>query len=177
MSSLLLFLGAVIIGSAAVAGLSAAPWLPTRKKEVDQLLFTLAKNPPRSVIDLGCGDGRILFAIARRFPNTICHGAEISLLPYFFAVLRKYLFPKRYKHVRIFFRSLYSVPLQEYDAVITFLLNTSYPKLLPKWRKELRSDAFLYIEAWPLPGVAHTERIQRGEILPLYVYEASSLQK
>lgn len=177
MSPLLFFILFVIVGSAAVAGVSAAPWLPTRKKEVDQLISALQKNPPQKIIDLGCGDGRIVFAVARMFPDAICHGVEISVLPYLFCLIRKYARPRLYKNTYFIYKSLYSVPLDSYDAVITFLLSSSYPKLLPKWRKELQSEARLYIEAWPLPETEHIDRIKQGDILPLYVYEAASLRK
>lgn len=176
-STILWIIGFVIILSAAIAGVSAAPWLPTRKKELEQLLKALQKQPPKRVIDLGCGDGRILFAIARAFPNTICHGVEISILPFVAAIIRKYSRPKRYKNVRIFPKSLYTINLNAYDAVITFLLSGSYERLEKKWKEELAPNAHLYIQAWPLKHAKETEKIKTEGILPLYIYRAEDLQK
>lgn len=167
----------ITICSAAIAGVSAAPWLPTRKKELDQLLEALHKNPPKRIIDLGCGDGRILFAVAKAFPTTECHGAEISALPLLIAYIRKWSRPKIYRHVRIFPKSLYAIDLSSYDAVITFLLDGSYEKLEKKWSRELAPEAKLYIQAWPLKYAKVHEKTKTEGILPLYVYRAEDLQK
>lgn len=176
-SNFLWIIGFIIVVSAAIAGVSAAPWLPTRKKELTQLLEALHKHPPKRIIDLGCGDGRILFAIARAFPNTICHGAEISALPLIAAVVRKYLRPRLYKNVHIFPKSLYAINLNSYDAVITFLLSGAYERLEKKWKEELAPNTRLYIQAWPLANVAEMEQIKTEGILPLYIYRAEDLRK
>lgn len=167
----------ISIVSAAIAGVSAAPWLPTRKKELKQLLEALAKHPPTKIIDLGCGDGRILFAIARAYPATICHGAEISFLPFLAAVMRKYLFFRRYKNVTIYPRSLYNINLAPYDSIITFLLDGSYERLKVKFAHELSDDARVYIQAWPLKQVTEDEKIKYEGTLPLYIYRAQTLRK
>lgn len=39
---------------------------------------TLETINPESILDVGCGDGALLSAIAERFPNTTCHGIDIS---------------------------------------------------------------------------------------------------
>lgn len=41
--------------------------------------FTLLKAiKPKTVLDVGCGDGALLAAIAKRLPDTLCHGIDIS---------------------------------------------------------------------------------------------------
>jgi trans-aconitate methyltransferase len=177
MSTFLWILFWFSIVSAAIAGVSAAPWLPTRKKELKQLLEVLKKNPPKKIIDLGCGDGRILFAIAREFPQTTCHGAEISLLPFLAATLRKYLFFRSYKNVTIYPWSLYKMDLSSYDSIITFLLDGSYERLKQKWASELKDDTLVYVQAWPLKEVTEETKIKQEGILPLYIYRAQALRK
>ncbi len=177
MSTVLWILFWLSVVSAAIAGVSAAPWLPTRKKELKQLLEALEKNPPKKIIDLGCGDGRILFAIAHQFPQAICHGAEISFLPLLAATLRKYIFFRTYRNVTIYPWSLYKIDLSSYDSVITFLLDGSYERLKPKWAKELKNDALIYVQAWPLREIIEEAKIKQEGVLPLYVYRAQALRK
>ena len=44
---------------------NAAPWVPTRRRDMERIL-ALAKIKPGEVFyDLGCGDGRLLVAAAR----------------------------------------------------------------------------------------------------------------
>lgn len=33
---------------------------------------------PKTVLDVGCGDGALLAAVAKRLPNTLCYGIDIS---------------------------------------------------------------------------------------------------
>lgn len=164
----------VALVSAALAGYSAAPWLPTRKKELAQLIKALETREATRLIDLGCGDGRILFALAQRFPSTVCEGVEISLLPYLAAMARKWTHPVRYKNVKIHFKSLYAVNLGPYDAVITFLLDRAYEKLTQKFKTELTPGSRVYIQAWPLAGIEPETTIKTEGILPLYIYNTKS---
>lgn len=33
---------------------------------------------PKTILDVGCGDGKLLTAISEKLPNTFCHGIDIS---------------------------------------------------------------------------------------------------
>ncbi len=52
----------IFVGTAAYAGFSAAPWLPSRKKDVNRMVKFANIQPGDNVYDLGCGDGRLLAA-------------------------------------------------------------------------------------------------------------------
>src|SRR5207249_5169786 len=75
---LLVVLG--VAGTAAWAGWRAAPYLPTRQKDVERMTALGRINPGELVYDLGAGDGRFLIAAAKRGATAV--GFEISLLPY-----------------------------------------------------------------------------------------------
>ncbi len=136
-----------IVGSAAIAGLSAAPWLPTRKGEIELLKEALGDIDGKTVYDLGCGDGRILFSLANDFPDATLIGIELSIAPFLYAVTRKYL--GRYKNVSIRYGNFFRHDLSNADIIITFLLEKAYPKLLKKFDTELKSGAQIFVEAWP----------------------------
>lgn len=44
----------------------------------DQLIAGLAPPEGGSVLEIGCGTGRNLIAIARRYPGRACHGLDVS---------------------------------------------------------------------------------------------------
>ena len=44
----------------------------------DRLIAGLAPPPQGTVLEIGCGTGRNLIAIARRYPGLRCHGLDVS---------------------------------------------------------------------------------------------------
>jgi hypothetical protein len=50
----------LILLSAVYGGISAAPWLPSKGREVELLVKKLSQRKLRTIIDLGCGDGKII---------------------------------------------------------------------------------------------------------------------
>lgn len=160
----------VVLVSAALAGLSAAPWLPTLPSQRKHLLDHLKLESGQTVVDLGCGDGSMLFAVARRFPEVICTGYDISLLPLFIAWGRKLLFFKAYKNVHIYFGDLFKQDCRQAEIVFIFLLSKCYPKLLTNLKGKVSPTAQVIVEAWPLPGLEPVEVLKADGLLPVYIY-------
>ena len=156
----------IILATAAYAGISAAPWVPSRKNQRDLLLKNIIIPAGSNVYDLGCGSGTLLFAAAKKQPHAHYIGFEISLLPYLLAKLRS-LF---YKNVSIKFTNLFSQPLGKADFIFVFLLSKCYPKLIQKFGQELKSTCVIALEAWPLAGVTAQATITQKNVLPLYLY-------
>jgi tRNA A58 N-methylase Trm61 len=166
----------LVVVSAAVAGASAAPWLPTKPKDRAHLFEHLKLSPGQKVIDLGCGDGSLLFAVARQFPSVTCVGYDISLLPLLFAWGRKMIFFKKYCNVSIRFGNLFKQSVADADLVFIFLLPKSYPKLTEVLKRDLREDARAVVEAWPLPLIESTETIKKDGCLSLFFYTGKQLR-
>lgn len=160
----------VVLLSAALAGLSAAPWLPTLPSQRKHLLDQLKLQPGQTVVDLGCGDGSMLFAVARRFPEVICTGYDISLLPLFIAWGRKLLFFKAYKNVHIHFGDLFKQDCRNADIVFIFLLSKCYPKLLTSLKGKVAPNAQVIVEAWPFPNLEPQATLKAEGLLPVYIY-------
>lgn len=166
----------LIAGSAALAGLSAAPWLPTKPSQRRHLLDSLKLHDHQTVVDLGCGDGSMLFAVARLNPRVICIGYDISLLPLIIAWMRKFLFFRAYSNVHIRFGNLFRQDLHGVDVVFIFLLSKCYPKLLASLEGKLEDQAQVIVEAWPLPGIEPRETLKDQDLLPVYIYSGKDLQ-
>ena len=167
----------LIVGTLALGGISAAPWVRTRRRQRDFIASRLDLKEGAKVYDLGCGDGAVLFALARRHPTARAVGYEIAFLPLAIGYAMKAAGGGAYRNVSLRCRDFFGPDLSDADAVFVFLLAESYPKVVRKLAAELRDDAQIVVAAWPLPGI-EAERSERGasDLLPVYFYRGSQLR-
>ena len=175
-TSSLLYLFWIIVGSAAYAGVSAAPWVPTKPKQKRKLMKHVELKDNAHVYDLGCGTGTLLFASKKKNPTIKATGFEISVLPYLIAKLKTWLRPKQYKNISIQFGNLFNQDISNADVIFVFLLSKSYPKLKAKFAKELKDDCIVIVEAWPLLPVPNGQKIDEDGLLPVYIYKGYELK-
>ena len=161
---LLIFL---ILATFAYAGVSGAPWVPTWKSDVDRFIGIADILPGQVMVDLGCGDGRLVFAAAR--VGADARGYEISLLPYLLARLRA-PFARGKGRASIFFRDLWKTDLRDVDVVYFFLMPDKIDRLKEKLMRELKPGAKVISYVWPIKGWnADRELIEEGHT-SLYLY-------
>ena len=148
----------VVLASAAWAGISAAPWVPTKAPDLERIHQLLSLTPNDKFIELGAGNGRVSRHLAKRTKANV-EGVELSLLPWFSA-----LFQNRFSgsRARVRLGSLYKIPLQEKTAVYMFLMPEIYKKLRPKLESELPHGARVVSYVWPIEGWT-PERVDRNE--------------
>lgn len=170
-------IGLVIVFSAAAAGVSAAPWLPTRKRERHQLSNNLTLKDSDIVVDLGCGDGTMLFEIAKHHPNVTCIGYDISFLPLGIGLLRKLFGGSKYKNVRLRFGNLFKQDIGDATHVFIYLLAKSYPRLKAKFAAELKDEAMVIVEAWAMPDMEPAHIIRDEGALPIYIYAGKDFRE
>ncbi|MFH1611446.1 MAG: methyltransferase domain-containing protein [Patescibacteria group bacterium] len=169
---ILFTIGWIIIASAGVAGLSAAPWVPTRKKEMKLLLKNLDVKPGNKIYELGCGTGSIVIALAKANPQAQFFGYEISILPYLIAKFRSV----RHKNVNICYKNLFTQSLSNADIVICFLLIKAYDRLAKKFAKELKPEAIVIAEGWPFENISPKTVLEADKTLPFFVYKGEDFK-
>lgn len=137
--SLYLIVVLIILVTMAIGGILAAPWVPIKRKDVKRLLI-LGKIKPREVLlDLGCGDGRIIINASRHFgAQTI--GYEIALLPYILCYFKILLY-RQFHNVKLKFRNFYKQDFSKADIITAFLSPRAMEKLESKVLKELKPGA------------------------------------
>jgi SAM-dependent methyltransferase len=167
----------VIVGTLALGGISAAPWLPTKRRQLRRVTESVPLKQGAKVYDLGCGDGAVLFSLAEKRPDIRAVGYEIAFLPLVIGLLRKVRAGAAGKPVSFRCRDFFGAKFGDADVVFVFLFRESYPRVMAKLAKELRDDALVVVEAWPLPKVVADRSFPReDQILPMYFYSGAAVK-
>ena len=153
---------------------SLAPYQATPPDVVDRML-TLARVGPGDVVyDLGCGDGRIVIAAARKFG---ARGVGVDIDP---DLIAKAQAAARAAGVedRVEFRvqDALTVDVSDASVVSLFLLAASNVKLRPILTTQLRPGARIVSHNFPIgdwePQVVDTFRDTTGTARTLYLWTA-----
>jgi len=147
-----------------------APFVPTDKKRVDQLVEMAQIKKHEVVCDLGCGDGRLLFGASQRAAK--CIGYEISWVPYFLAKIKT----RKCSNIEIKLVNFMKEDLSQIDIFFVYLLpKRSYDRLRKKLIKEMKPNARIVAEAFSF------KECQAGQIKyfvdkgPVYIYSKEDL--
>lgn len=163
----LLLLGFLLLGSFAYAASAGAPWVPTRKTDVERVARLLDLKKGERAVELGCGNGRVSRDLAKRAPEAEVFGVELSLLQYLVAVLQGRLTGSR---ARFRFQNAFKHDLTGYDAVHLFLMPETYEKIQPKLERELKPGARVVSYVWPIPGWEPVKVDKKEGALDLFLY-------
>ncbi len=146
---------------------SSAPWLPTRRKEMERVLEAADLKPGQKFVDLGSGDGRLLLAAARR--GALAIGYDLSLIPYMVSRAR-IIFAR--SSAKALLRDFHGQNLSDADVIYMFLTPPAMPKLAAKLRNEMKPGAKAVSYCFPLPGWEPRNTLKREGGAAIYVYEA-----
>ncbi|MDZ7744243.1 MAG: class I SAM-dependent methyltransferase [Candidatus Saccharibacteria bacterium] len=126
MISTLLFIGVALILLFGFVVLFGAPYLPTTKRQITTALDMLDLKPGQTMLELGCGDGRVIRAAAQRGWNVV--GYEIN--PLLVLLARAHTWKYR-KLVQIRWKNFWHANWPEAEGIYVFLLD-KYMKRLDK---------------------------------------------
>ncbi len=127
-----------------------ALWQPTDRVTVRRILHLARVKEGERVLDLGCGDGRIVVAAAREF-NAHATGIEIDPVRVLWARAWTLLAGVS-SRTRILWGNMYSANLAGADVVILFLSPTANYKLQERLRRELKPGARIVSYYHPMWG-------------------------
>jgi SAM-dependent methyltransferase len=106
------------------------PFVPTQDECIPALLDLASPRPGEILVDLGCGDGRLLIAAATRYG---CRGVGYDIDPACVEAARRNVAAAGLAgRVRIEERDLFSVDLSEADIVTLYLLPQVNARLVPQ---------------------------------------------
>lgn len=139
-----------------------APYLPTLKKPQEAAFDLLNLKPGQTLIELGCGDGRIVRDAAKRGLNVT--GYEINPL----LVIISKLTTRRYKNqVKIVWGSFWTADWPDHDGIYVFLLDKYMEKLDQKIKAQSKKGVRVASNTFKIPG-KKTKAEQAGVYLYIY---------
>jgi tRNA A58 N-methylase Trm61 len=163
---LLIFL---ILATAAFGAISAAPYLPTKRKDVTRMIEMAEIKADDIIYDLGSGDGRLVFASAKAGAEQ-AFGIEVFALPYLYSWIKSYF----YKRTKILYGDFFNYDLDNADVVFIFLLGKAYKRLIKKLEAELKPGARVVVYCFEISEwkekLIKIDTV-KDKKLPIYLYK------
>lgn len=137
-----------------------------------QALVALLPAAPCRVIDLGCGDGRLLRQLAKARPDSQFVGLEHAPLTWAWA----WVWSARSANLHIGCGSFWTHSwgdLNQYDVVYAFLSPIPMPRLWDKSTTQAKPGSLLVSNSFEVPDVAplQTVQVDDSRSTRLYVYQ------
>ena len=158
---LLFGLACLLVFCFGVVLVRGAPFLPTLKPQVDAALDMLDLQKGQTLLELGCGDGRVLIAAAMRGWKAV--GYELNPIMAFIAWART----RPYRtQVKVIWGDYWTADWPKADAIFAFLL-TRYMRILDKKIVQYPHKPILLASfAFPIPN-----RSPKTEKSGVFLYE------
>src|ERR1035437_7676635 len=118
---------------------SKVPFVPVRKKVLKDIISALKLSNESVLYDLGCGDGRILFAAAKIYPKISCVGIKKAPFQFLWAKVHKFFTGKISKKISIIRGDMFEANVPPATHIFLYLFPELMDSLLPKFKKELKS--------------------------------------
>ena len=151
-----------------------ALYVSTARVRIQAFLDAVNMSADQLLIDLGCGDARVLRSACRRY-GVRAIGYEINLLAYLKAYLLSLFHPK----IRLKLSDFWRADISRADVVFCYLYPDVLKRLSVKLRKELKPGANVISGNFPLPGWTPIKVITCQRPLynsPLYIYRNTRTQ-
>lgn len=140
---------------------SAAPFVPTSKKNVKIMIDISKPIEGELLLDLGSGDGRILHAATKS--GCKCIGIEINPILYHWSRLKTRL--KKLKNVEIRRENLWKTNLSDVDILSLFFIAGKMNKLHKKILREMKPGSRVVSYGFKFPNWQYSEKNGR-----IYLY-------
>jgi Ribosomal protein L11 methylase len=155
------------------------PFVPTPENVVRRMLKLANLKETDTLVDLGAGDGRILFIGALEFNANKCIGVEIraDFVKNIEEKIKKYNLEKK---VQIVHGNLFDFPLKEADVITLYLLTSVNEKLRSKLERELKPGSRVVSHDFEIPGWVPTkveEVYDSGRTHKIYLYTIPPVKK
>jgi 16S rRNA A1518/A1519 N6-dimethyltransferase RsmA/KsgA/DIM1 with predicted DNA glycosylase/AP lyase activity len=156
---LLLIVLIISFGSMLLFG---APYLPTLKSQINSALDLAGIKKGQTMLELGCGDGRVVAAAAKRGAKVIAYELNPVMAAIAWLRTRPYA-----KNVEIIWGDFWQKNWPEADSIFVFLLPRYMEKLDKKIMQSKKGSVKLVSFAFQIPD-KQPDELQNGVYLYLY---------
>lgn len=161
MLALILAVALVVLASFGFVLAFGAPYLPTLSPQVDAALELAGLQKGQRLLELGCGDGKVLIAAARRGNKAV--GYELNPILAFIAWVRT----RRYgAQVKVVWGNFWTAKWPPSEAIFTFLLPKYMARLDKRIVRSGQKPIKLVSFAFTVPG-----KKPKAERSGVYLYE------
>ena len=163
-------LAMIIMFSLLYSAVRYVPFVPTEGTVIRQMIEAAQLRDGQNVLDLGCGDGRVLMAALQK-RDIQATGIEINPLISFFARFRLRM---RGMKAKIIHGNFFALSLREADVIFCYLFPRVMQRLEQKFTAELRRGSTVVSYCFPIKAWKPTKVIQTRTDKPknflIYVY-------
>src|SRR3990167_787306 len=129
-----------------ISDLKGAPFVPNDDNVIRTALKLLRLSSKDVLVDLGSGNGKVLFEAVKNFEAKNAVGYEISPWPFLLSILKRRRLPKSVQgRIKLHRKSIFNADLNEADVVYVYLFPKLLKKLAPMLLKAKRENRNLRI--------------------------------
>lgn len=134
------------------------PFVPTQQNMIDKVLKKAGLKAGKTIIDVGCGDGRIVVQAAKK-KNVKAIGYEIAPMVFLIAKLRQLIFNSKAK---IYFRNFFNESLKNADIIFCYLMPAEMQKLAAKAKAECKKGTKIVSHTFHIEGMKPKQIIKKN---------------
>jgi trans-aconitate methyltransferase len=149
-----------------------ALYVSTSRVRISAFLDAVPMKPGQLLVDIGCGDGRVLRKVRKRY-GVKAVGYELNFLAY----LKAKLLCLGLQNVEVKLRNFWTADLSEADVVFCYLFPDVMRDLSTKLKSTLKPGAVIVSCNFDLPGFIPEQVLRPGNSLhndPIYVYRLNN---
>jgi hypothetical protein len=146
-----------------------AMYTSTARVKIHTALGAVSMTPGELLVDIGCGDGRVLRAARKRY-GVECLGFEINPI----AFLKARLLTAGRRGIAVRYGNFWKADLGKANVVSCYLFPDVMRRLGVKLGKELAAGARVISFNFPIPGWKHQAVLRAVSKLnndPIYIYK------
>lgn len=141
----------LILLALARGAVSFAPWVPVPIRDLKRINKLADLREEQVFFDLGSGDGRVVFYIAKKNRKVRCVGVELAWPLWLFSELRKFFLARRNANFQL--KNFYKVNLSEADLIYFFGTPSGInQKLKDKLKSDLKPGAKVISYVFSIKG-------------------------
>lgn len=169
---LLLLFVVIIIFMGNLIRARLVPYIDSSDENINLLRDHITIKPDDVIIELGCGDARVLSTLTNNNQYKSARGYEVAFYPYFKAKKRRQNDQNRYEVHR---KNFMEQDLSDGTIFYSYMLSHFMKPIWKKLYRECKPGTLLYSNAFEIPGVTPVREIKK-EISPkekrvIYVYQ------
>ncbi|GAB0174828.1 MAG: protein-lysine N-methyltransferase [Candidatus Altimarinota bacterium] len=144
------------------------PYVPTPNIKISLLIENLNLKKGDLFIDIGCGDGIILEAVKKQFPEARVIGYEKSYRPYLDAIKKR---EKNGLDYEIRNEDFFLAGIKEANVLYSYMISYMMEKIWSKINSDCRDGTILISSSFPISSKLPKTTLNVGGNKNLFIYE------